>query len=683
MWHYAQMPVLKFIIKGEKHMQKRFFKKAGSVILASALLCGGGAFIAPQVAQVGIEANAANVSEKENNNNMEKANSITLGDTVTGSLTANDEKDFYKFTITTSGKFNIELTAWLSRMNFWIYNSDGDVFIERSGYWDSLKWNSTSERMNESFGLDLTEGTYYISFGRYDDETTGNYNFKTTFKSAGETFKESGWGNNNSMKDSKAISFNQTYKGQIAKNDEKDFYSFTLPTSGRLNVETTGYLSDLNFWLYDSDGNVLIDRSGYWDRYKWNSTSEKINASEEIHLTSGKYYICFGRYDDSTGNYDFKTTFASANESIKETGWGINNSMAASSGIKLGSVYNGQLAANDDKDFYKFTISSSTKVTISLTAYFSNLNFYVYDANGTVLVDKSGYWNRFQWDETAKKISQSVDFTASKGTYFICFEKYDNVTGNYNFAVNTPETSKPVSLNKTTMALGKGETFKLTASGGNGGIKWRTSNSKILTVDQSGNVKAVANGTAWITAKGNNGKEKSCKITVKNAPSKITLTKGILTLGVGEKFSVTSGINDGAACAKRTYRTSNSQIVKMTRTDWQGDFVGVKPGVAYVTVRSYNGKESTCKVTVKKAPSKVTISKKAITLKVGQTATLSASIPSDAGCAARTFHTSNSSVVKMTKTNWTGSFKAMKKGTAYITVRTYNGKESSCKVTVV
>ena len=194
---------------------------------------------------------------------------------------------------------------------------------------------------------------------------------------------------------------------------------------------------------------------------------------------------------------------------------------------------------------------------------------------------------------------------------------------------------------------------------------------------------AKNNGTATITAKDSNGKTASCKVTVKNAPSKITLTKGIVTIGVGEKFTLGSSVPNGSACSKRTYRTSNSSIVKMTRTDWQGDFVGVKPGVAYVTVRSYNGKESTCKVTVKKAPSKVTISKKALTLKVGQTATLSASIPSDAGCAARTFRTSNSSVVKMTKTNWTGSFKAMKKGTAYITVRTYNGKESSCKVTVI
>ena len=142
-------------------------------------------------------------------------------------------------------------------------------------------------------------------------------------------------------------------------------------------------------------------------------------------------------------------------------------------------------------------------------------------------------------------------------------------------------------------------------------------------------------------------------------------------------------MDNGAACSKRTYRTSNSSIVKMTRTDWVGDFVGVKPGVAYVTVKTYNGKESTCKVTVKAAPKWVKLNKTAVTLKVGQTASLSAIIPDGSGCAARTFSSSNGNIVKMTRTNWTGSFKAVQKGTANVTVRTYNGKTASCKVTVI
>ena len=82
--------------------------------------------------------------------------------------------------------------------------------------------------------------------------------------------------------------------------------------------------------------------------------------------------------------------------------------------------------------------------------------------------------------------------------------------------------SSALKLSSSAMSLGKGESVKLTA---NQSVKWRTSSSKILTVDQKGNVKAVGNGTAWITAKNNSGTESSCRITVKNAPSSVGISK--------------------------------------------------------------------------------------------------------------------------------------------------------------
>ena len=243
----------------------------------------------------------------------------------------------------------------------------------------------------------------------------------------------------------------------------------------------------------------------------------------------------------------------------------------------------------------------------------------------------------------------------------------------------TADAAVVLTLNKGIANLGVGENLKLTA---NTKVTWRTSDPSVVTVDSAGNVKAKGKGTAWVTGRTPAGAEKSCKFTIKPAPKSIALTKGILTLGVGEKYTLGSNINSGAACSKRTYRTSSSAVVRMTRTDWQGDFVAVKPGVAYVTVRTYNGKESTCKVTVRPAPQSVKLSRGLITLKKGEKASLSAVIPDGTGCASRTFRSSNSSIVKMTKTNWTGEFTAMSVGTAYVTVRTYNGKEASCRVDV-
>lgn len=154
-----------------------------------------------------------------------------------------------------------------------------------------------------------------------------------------------------------------------------------------------------------------------------------------------------------------------------------------------------------------------------------------------------------------------------------------------------------IKLNKDSISLGKGETFKLTADKT---VNWRTSNSKIVTVDKNGNIKAVGEGKAWVTAKASNGAESACTVTVKKAPTWVLLSKGVLTIKVGQKASLSANVAKDAACATRTFRTSNSSVVKMTKTYWTGEFVGVKPGVAYVTVRTYNGIEKSCKVTVTK-----------------------------------------------------------------------------------
>lgn len=288
----------------------------------------------------------------------------------------------------------------------------------------------------------------------------------------------------------------------------------------------------------------------------------------------------------------------------------------------------------------------------------------------------------YYYDNNGKTVKMTdIVIYGSKGS---AAQKYAEKYG-FKFAEITEVTS--VTLNKTTLSLGKGESFdlKATVSPANptyGKTKWSSSDTKVVTVDQRGHVKTVSNGTASVAIRTEDGKEKSCKITVKNSPDKITLDKTTLTLGLGESYKLGSQVNDGAACSKRTYQTDNSNVIKMTRTDWQAEFTAQKTGTANVKVYSYNGKSASCKVTVKPAPKTVSLNKTQLTLGVGETYKLSAVLPSGTAAAVRTFSSSNNNIVKMTKTNWEGEFKALKAGTAVVKVRLFNGKEASCKVTV-
>ena len=445
---------------------------------------------------------------------------------------------------------------------------------------------------------------------------------------------------------------------------------------------------------------ITIPEISYDNTYKYNSTTDEYEKGySNIKINNNNKKNVLFNYDNNVWKATFDSGYASYSVIADMVEKGVIDkkyldmitlTLDEVKALKVdkntntvplkGYIYDGTAEPGTP---FKMVFLTDSNVSVTLSS-----SRFTYNGNVQVPKITVKYKGKTLKENTDYTLTYSNQSSKTIGRYTVKAEGMGNYTGTVQKTyLIVPPDPKSVSLNKTVMSLGKNETTKLTATvapsnATNKSVTWRTSDSKVLTVDKKGNVKAVGNGTAWITAKTVNGKEKSCKITVKNAPNKVTISKGVVTIGVGEKFTVGSAVPDGSAAAKRTYRTSNSSIVKMTRTDWQGDFVGVKPGVAYVTVRTYNGKESTCKVTVKAAPKSVTISKKALTMKVGQTATLSCSVPSNAGCAARTFRTSNSSVVKMTKTSWTGTFKALKKGTAYVTVRTYNGKESSCKITV-
>ena len=271
------------------------------------------------------------------------------------------------------------------------------------------------------------------------------------------------------------------------------------------------------------------------------------------------------------------------------------------------------------------------------------------------------------------------------GKCTITAKSSNGVSASYTLTVKQPVTS--VTMSRSTLVLGKGEEFKLSATvapanASDKTLKWYTSKKRIATVDQNGVVKAVATGTVSVYAKSGNNKVAECVLTVKRAPKKVKLTKKTLTLGVGEKFTLGSAISADCAASKRTYSSSDNSVVALTRTDWQGDLVAKKPGTAVITVELYNGTKAQCKVTVKEAPKTAKLSKGTLSLGVGEEYELSSIIDASAGASKRTFRTSNSSIVKMTKTDWTGKFKALKPGVAYVTVKLYNGVEAACKVTV-
>ena len=239
---------------------------------------------------------------------------------------------------------------------------------------------------------------------------------------------------------------------------------------------------------------------------------------------------------------------------------------------------------------------------------------------------------------------------------------------------------KSVKLNKNDITFGIGEKYTLVTTVENGDISqvaFTTSDRKVATVDNNGKITAVGTGTATITAKTYNGLKSECKVTVKKFADSIKLDKTSITLGVGEQYDFSSSVPNGTAAYFRSYYSDNTAIATIQKSG--GLMTAKTAGTTMIRCKLSSGREATCKVTVKSAPSSVTLNYTTSTLKVGQSEAIKVTYNNNAYSFKNKWTSSNTYVATV---NSTGKISAKSQGTATITYKTYNGKTASCKLTV-
>lgn len=228
-------------------------------------------------------------------NSMSSANEINVNTDYKGQISDNDDRDFYRFVLTSSGRITFTATAGMTYINYYIYDSAGEEIWRINPY-----WNSATEIISTDETIDLTKGTYYFAVRRDGGSNTGNYSFRLQFSGANESFPEAEGGTNNTIADANDISLNKEYRGQIARNDDRDFYKFTVNSSDSISVVSEARMPYLYYYIYDSAGKEVWRKSSYR-----NSTTKKINIAEEVELTAGTYYLAVEGSRDATGPYSF------------------------------------------------------------------------------------------------------------------------------------------------------------------------------------------------------------------------------------------------------------------------------------------------------------------------------------------------------------------------------------------
>lgn len=262
-----------------------------------------------------------------------------------------------------------------------------------------------------------------------------------------------------------------------------------------------------------------------------------------------------------------------------------------------------------------------------------------------------------------------VDYISSSATA-VKTSQASNTTSNNN----NSSGSSSIKLSLSTKNLAVGNNFDLKVSGNKGNIVWTTNNGKAATVNSSGNVKGVSEGSAIICATDTKtGSSAVCKVkVVKTDYNTIRVSESQKTILEGYTFTLKATTNP--AGGKVYFRSDDTSVATV---DSKGKVTAKSAGTIWVTAHDSTGVVTrSCRLTVQSV-SKISLSQTSMTVYSGYSSRINAIVqPSNLKV---TWTSSNLSVAGVNN----GLVSGLKPGTAVITAKDPTGKvRAKCNVTV-
>lgn len=251
-----------------------------------------------------------------------------------------------------------------------------------------------------------------------------------------------------------------------------------------------------------------------------------------------------------------------------------------------------------------------------------------------------------------------------------------------------------IKLNKSIINLSKkGKTAKLKATvlpnnAYNKSVTWKSNNTKVVTVDKNGKIKATTNnGTTYVNAIAKNGSKIRTRVlvVVGEKVKKITLNRTSVTLNRGAKnrgFQLKKSIKNKNATYKAVnWYTSNKNVATVNSN---GKVTIKHRGKVVITVKAKDGsnKSAKCKFTVKQLVTKLSYNNKKQVKEVYKNKTIKFAVtvvPSNANNKGLTYSSSNKKVATV---NSKGVVKGIKAGTVTITAKAKDRSNKVVKIKV-
>lgn len=171
------------------------------------------------------------------------------------------------------------------------------------------------------------------------------------------------------------------------------------------------------------------------------------------------------------------------------------------------------------------------------------------------------------------------------------------------------------------VSIGIKEKYTIDTSSLSGKLTYVTADKKIATVNKKGVIVGKKVGSTRITITDGQGKKYKITVTVAKAPNKVTLNADEATLEIGNTVQLVAKLPNKTASNKLTWKSSNQRVATVSD---KGKVEAIAAGTTTITVKTFNGKKATCKVTVKgdEEEEPITASSYNITIQAGETRTI-------------------------------------------------------------
>lgn len=227
--------------------------------------------------------------------------------------------------------------------------------------------------------------------------------------------------------------------------------------------------------------------------------------------------------------------------------------------------------------------------------------------------------------------------------------------------------------NPDVITIGVGEIYTLTPTKSDYSI--RSYHAGVVSPSGSNSVSGVSLGEGIVGIKYSYFDREFYKFRVVEAPTEMLLNKSELTLSVGESFSLSATCNSGSHAFSVTYKSSNPQVATVSE---DGLIKSVSTGECEIIACAYNELKSSCKVTVKDAPTSLKFSKSEVVLGVTEQFAPKLEFNENEASNSVVYSLSDDSVLKFEDSVVT----ALGCGECVVTATTHNGVKAQLKVTV-